>query len=133
MTDLSDQETVAVLKHEIAKLTNVRPERQKLLNLKHRGMIESPNQTIYEIEWFAIFCVFALFFSSFGLGKNAADDLRLSALELKPNFKLMMVGSLEADIQDVQNSIDNRDVIDDFDDDNDERTTYNFHKMEVCI
>lgn len=43
----------------------------------------------------------------------------------------MMVGSLEVDIQDVQNSIDNRDVIDDFDDDNDERTTYNFHKMEV--
>lgn len=37
ITDLSDQETVAVLKHEIAKLTNVRPERQKLLNLKHRG------------------------------------------------------------------------------------------------
>lgn len=35
--DLSDQETVAVLKHEIAKLTNVRPERQKLLNLKHKG------------------------------------------------------------------------------------------------
>lgn len=65
-------------------------------------------------------------------GKIAADDLRLSALDLKPNFKLMMVGSLEVDIQDVQNSIDNRDVIDDFDDDNDERTTYNFHKMEVC-
>lgn len=39
--DLSDQETVAVLKHEIAKLTNVRPERQKLLNLKHRGKIGS--------------------------------------------------------------------------------------------
>lgn len=65
------------------------------------------------------------------LGKNATDDLRLSALDLKPNFKLMMVGSLEVDIQDMQNSIDNKDVIDDFDDDNDERTTYNFHKMEV--
>lgn len=39
ITDLSDQETVAVLKHEIAKLTNVRPERQKLLNLKHRGKV----------------------------------------------------------------------------------------------
>lgn len=67
------------------------------------------------------------------LGKNATDDLRLSALDLKPNFKLMMVGSLEVDIQDVQNSINNRDVIDDFDDDNDERTTYNFHKMEVSV
>lgn len=36
--DLSDQETVAVLKHEIARLTNVRPERQKLMNLKHKGL-----------------------------------------------------------------------------------------------
>lgn len=63
----------------------------------------------------------------------ATDELRLGALELKPNFKLMMVGSLEADIQDVQNTIDNRDVIDDFDDDNEERSSYNFHKMEVSI
>lgn len=44
-----------------------------------------------------------------------------------------MVGSLEADIQGVCNvQFDNRDVIDDFDDDNnEERPTYNFHKMEV--
>lgn len=38
VTDLSDQETVAVLKHEIARLTNVRPERQKLLNLRYKGV-----------------------------------------------------------------------------------------------
>ena len=38
VTDLSREETVAMLKHEIAKLTNVRPERQKLLNLKHKGI-----------------------------------------------------------------------------------------------
>lgn len=37
ITDLSDQETVAVLKHEIARLTNVKPERQKLLNLRYKG------------------------------------------------------------------------------------------------
>lgn len=37
VTDLSREETVAMLKHEIAKLTNVRPERQKLLNLKYKG------------------------------------------------------------------------------------------------
>lgn len=42
ITDLSDQETVAVLKHEIARLTNVRPERQKLLNLKFKGTIYNP-------------------------------------------------------------------------------------------
>lgn len=120
---------MAVLKHEIAKLTNVRPERQKLLNLKHRGMILVKSSGSGTNEKTTVFFRLCPIF----LGKNAPDDLRLSALELKPNFKLMMVGSLEADIQDVQNSIDNRDVIDDFDDDNDERTTYNFHKMEVCI
>lgn len=45
----------------------------------------------------------------------------------------MMVGSLEADIQNVCNAqVDNRDVIDDFDDDhNDEKSPYNFHRMEV--
>lgn len=47
--DLSDQETVAVLKHEIAKLTNVRPERQKLLNLKHRGKIGSHRNSV--VSW----------------------------------------------------------------------------------
>lgn len=43
ITDLSDQETVAVLKHEIARLTNVRPNRQKLLNLKYKGSSPSDN------------------------------------------------------------------------------------------
>lgn len=45
-----------------------------------------------------------------------------------------MVGSLESDIQDVCNvQFDNRDVIDDFDDDNnDDRSSCSFHKMEVC-
>lgn len=33
------------------------------------------------------------------LGVNAADDVKLGLLELKPNYKLMMVGSLEADIK----------------------------------
>lgn len=99
-----------------------------IFSTAHSGIIDS------KFKWKTVqnYTVCLLLFLLFA-GKNAPDDLRLSALELKPNFKLMMVGSLEADIQDVQNSIDNRDVIDDFDDDNDERTTYNFHKMEVCI
>ena len=37
ITDLTDQDTVAVLRHEIFKKTQVRPERQKLLNLKYKG------------------------------------------------------------------------------------------------
>lgn len=46
----------------------------------------------------------------------------------------MMVGSLESDIEDVCNvQFDNRDIIDDFDDENaDEKTPHHFHKMEVC-
>lgn len=37
LTDLNDQDTVEVLRHEIFRKTQVRPERQKLLNLKHKG------------------------------------------------------------------------------------------------
>jgi len=35
--DLTDQDTVEVLRHEIFRKTQVRPERQKLLNLKYKG------------------------------------------------------------------------------------------------
>lgn len=35
--DLTEHDTVAVLRHEICKKTQVRPERQKLLNLKYKG------------------------------------------------------------------------------------------------
>lgn len=37
LSDLTDQDTVEVLRHEIFLKTQVRPERQKLLNLKHKG------------------------------------------------------------------------------------------------
>lgn len=86
ITDLTDQDTVAVLKHEIFKKTQVRPERQKLLNLKFKG-------------------------------KLAQDNVKINSLELKPNFKVMMVGSTEADIEDACNRPEGLDeVIDDFDD-----------------
>ncbi|XP_055906770.1 ubiquitin-like domain-containing CTD phosphatase 1 [Eupeodes corollae] len=86
ITDLTDQDTVAVLKHEIFKKTQVRPERQKLLNLKFKG-------------------------------KLAADNVKINCLELKPNFKVMMVGSTEADIEDACNRPEGMaEVIDDFDD-----------------
>lgn len=54
-------------------------------------------------------------------------------MELKANYKLMMVGSLETDIEDVCNvPFHNRDVIDDFDDnDNDDKCSTQFHNMEV--
>lgn len=86
VTDLNEHDTVAGLRHEICKLTQVRPERQKLLNLKYKGA-------------------------------NAADDIRLGQMQLKPNYKLMMVGSLEADINDAASRpADADNVLDDFED-----------------
>lgn len=39
ISDLTEYDTVSVLKHEIFKRTQVRPARQKLLNLKYKGNI----------------------------------------------------------------------------------------------
>lgn len=36
---LSENDNIAILKQAIFKKTGVRPERQKLLNLKHKGLI----------------------------------------------------------------------------------------------
>lgn len=79
--DLTEHDTVAVLRHEICKRTQVRPERQKLLNLKHKGesfFRQGPADPF-------------LTFVPSTAGKPVTDDVRLGVLELKPNFKLMMV------------------------------------------
>lgn len=66
----------------------MRPERQKLLNLKYKN-------------------------------KPPTDDLRLSVFEMKPTgFKLMMVGSTEADINEVSSRPENmEEVLNDLDQD----------------
>ncbi|XP_065361503.1 ubiquitin-like domain-containing CTD phosphatase 1 [Calliphora vicina] len=95
ITDLTDQDTVAVLRHEIFKKTQVRPERQKLLNLKYKG-------------------------------KPAENNLKLGNLELKSNFKIMMVGSTEADIEDAcQKPEDLGDIIDDLEFESEEESVEN--------
>lgn len=43
ISDLTDQDTVEMLRHEIFRKTQVRPERQKLLNLKHKGNTKARN------------------------------------------------------------------------------------------
>ncbi|XP_022918444.1 ubiquitin-like domain-containing CTD phosphatase 1 [Onthophagus taurus] len=68
--EVCENDSISDLKNCIHKHTGVRPDRQKLLNLKHKG-------------------------------KPPGDDCRISHLNLKPGFKLMMMGSLEADIEDV--------------------------------
>jgi len=78
-------DTVMDLKVKIMDKTGVRPERQKLLNLKAKG-------------------------------KAATDDMKISTLGLKTNFKLMMMGSLEETIAETQSKPENLpEVINDFD------------------
>jgi len=68
--DLANNETVMDLKVKITQKTGVKPERQKLLNLRVKG-------------------------------KPAGDEIEIGALGLKPNFKVMMMGSLEQTIKDT--------------------------------
>nr|CAG4652021.1 EOG090X0A5K [Triops cancriformis] len=65
--DLHENSTVLCLKQSIESKTGVKVERQKLLNLKHKG-------------------------------KAAENDVKITALALKPGFKVMMMGSLEESI-----------------------------------
>lgn len=83
ITDLTNFDTVEMLKHEIFKKTQVRPERQKLINLKYKN-------------------------------KFPTDDLKLHQFEMmnkKPT--IMMVGSLEKDIQEVQEQKPDTEVLSD--------------------
>ncbi|KAL4707049.1 hypothetical protein ACJJTC_014328 [Scirpophaga incertulas] len=66
--EFSPSDSVAMLKIAIENATGVRPERQKLLNVKFQG-------------------------------KVASDNFTLSELNLKPNLKIMMMGSLEEAIE----------------------------------
>lgn len=67
VSEVRENDTVGRLKTAIFGATGVRPERQKLLNLRHKGRMPD-------------------------------DDVRLSALRLRPGTKLMLMGSLEEDI-----------------------------------
>ncbi|CAG4979051.1 ubiquitin-like domain-containing CTD phosphatase 1 [Colias croceus] len=85
LPELSRSDSVAMLKVAIENATGVRPERQKLLNVKFQG-------------------------------KVATDNYTLSELNLKPNLKIMMMGSLEEAIQGAQSKPDGGDdVINDLD------------------
>lgn len=47
VSELTAEDTVAMLRHEICKRTQVRPERQKLLNLKYKGIHLGPAQRVF--------------------------------------------------------------------------------------
>ncbi|XP_059050522.1 ubiquitin-like domain-containing CTD phosphatase 1 [Achroia grisella] len=83
--EFSPSDSVAMLKIAIENATGVRPERQKLLNVKFQG-------------------------------KVATDNCTLSELNLKPNLKIMMMGSLEEAIEGARTKPDVGDeVVNDLD------------------
>ncbi|KAG1687721.1 Ubiquitin-like domain-containing CTD phosphatase 1 [Nymphon striatum] len=81
-----ETDTVADLKAAIYKQTNVLPERQKLMGLKYNK------------------------------GKPPLNDVQISDLKLRPNMKIMMMGSLEETLKDVlEPPSDISEVVNDFD------------------
>ncbi|XP_004926155.1 ubiquitin-like domain-containing CTD phosphatase 1 [Bombyx mandarina] len=82
--ELSPSDSVAMLKIAIENATGVRPDRQKLLNVKFEG-------------------------------KVATDNCTLADLNLKPNLKIMMMGSLEEAIVGARTKPEVDDVVNDLD------------------
>jgi ubiquitin-like domain-containing CTD phosphatase 1 len=86
VSNLASTNSVADLKDELAKLTRVLPDRQKLLGLKTNA------------------------------GGAATNTTLLQDLSLKPNTKIMMMGTVEEKIEDVNKLPENMpEVLDDFD------------------
>ncbi|CAF1025928.1 unnamed protein product [Brachionus calyciflorus] len=86
ITNLLVSQTVGDLKAEINKQTNVLSDRQKLLGLKTKN------------------------------GQPVTNDTLLDDLNYKPNTKIMMMGTVEEKIEDVNKKPENvPEVIDDFD------------------
>ncbi|XP_018341876.1 PREDICTED: ubiquitin-like domain-containing CTD phosphatase 1 [Trachymyrmex septentrionalis] len=105
--DIQEEDTVLTLKERIHRETGVRPERQKLLNLKFKG-------------------------------KAAQDEDIIGKLNLKPGFKLMLMGSREEDIAEVsQAPEDVPDVINDLDIEEEEveieKAEINLRKIQIRI
>ncbi|KAJ2940067.1 hypothetical protein O0L34_g14102 [Tuta absoluta] len=82
--EFSPSDSVAMLKIAIENATGVRPERQKLLNVKFQGNL-------------------------------ATDNCTLADLKLKPNLKIMMMGSLEQAIEGANTKPDVDEVVNDLD------------------
>ena len=87
MENIGPEDTVWDLKVNIQRQTGVRPERQKLLNLKVKG------EVFLSVQGWIILRENVHF-----VGRPATDDMKLGSLALKDNFKLMMMGSLETEI-----------------------------------
>jgi len=109
--------TVLCLKKEIENQTSVKINRQKLLNLKHKGTYFRFSCSFLSplFKWrFKFACIpYSVYYDS---GKAAEDNIKLSNLGLKPGFKIMMMGSLEEDITVATTAPENIDeVVNDLD------------------
>lgn len=120
--ELDPLDDVAILRYEIFKETQVKQERQKILNLKAKGGKISHGQALVVIL-FPIWCLI--------LGKKVDDTTKISELDLKPGKPLMMVGSLEADIASVNEKPDGIEVINDFEDEQNDNEP--FETKEVYL
>lgn len=108
ISSLSEEDTVMDLKQSIKTLTGVLPERQKLLGLKLKGemgwrrsrsshrVVECLNKILKIMFYHTLAKFLKICTSSFVLpGKPAEDEVKLGTLKLKPNTKIMMMGTRE--------------------------------------
>lgn len=119
--ELDPLDDVAILRYEIFKETQVKQERQKILNLKAKGGSYRGNKCDAVI--------FHLIF--YLLAKKVDDTTKISELDIKAGKPLMMVGSLEADIASVNERPDGIDVINDFEDEQNDNEP--FETKEVYL
>lgn len=121
--ELDPLDDVAILRYEIFKETQVKQERQKILNLKAKGgnttsLAASPNISNLIVRFLIV-------------GKKVDDTTKISELDIKPGKPLMMVGSLEADIASVNEKPDGIEVINDFEDEQNDNEP--FETKEVYL
>lgn len=102
ISSLSEEDTVMDLKQSIKTLTGVLPERQKLLGLKLKGKIGLRmaeviivSSGVFEQAFEDHVLPHTYTFSSVLPGKPAEDEVKLGTLKLKPNTKIMMMGTRE--------------------------------------
>ncbi|XP_034937252.1 ubiquitin-like domain-containing CTD phosphatase 1 [Chelonus insularis] len=97
INDLQNSDTLQILKARIYEETGVRPDRQKLLNLKCKD-----------------------------------DEQTIEKLNMKPGFKIMMMGSREEDIAEASKAPENmKEVINDLDTEQEEEVE--LENMEVHL
>lgn len=119
--ELDPLDDVAILRYEIFKATQVKQERQKILNLKAKG-----GAWLTKVRRVKMKLLLRLF-----VGKKVDDTTKISELDYKQGKPLMMVGSLEADIASVNEKPDGIDVINDFEDEQNDNEP--FETKEVYL